>query len=1436
MRTLVAPFLLSCALTVGCGGGTQSLASSAEFDLPGLRLGSPDSGGDFGRAVVFVGDLVAVGAPDQAEGRVHLYVAATGELVRSLRSPAHTANGRFGAALAAAAGNLLVGAPGENRAYVVDPLDGTVRATLEGPAPDSEFGAVIAVSGEVWVGAPATDAGRGAVVRFALPDGARTGVISSPNSQLAGSFGASLAAEDGKFLIGAPGERRAYVFDAGAAVLLETLGSPAADGEGFGTSVAFAGGASLVGAPGENRAYLFDGENVRHAFEAPAGAKQFGAAVAADGSHVLVATGDAGADVHVYQAVTGAFERTLEAAPGVTGEPGGVALATNNGLALIGVFQLPDGTAGLAQTMSCDTGAFVQIFRSPSAVQNGAFGQAVVFVGSLIAVGQPGANGSDVYLFDDTGSLVRTLSNPDTGEPMGGALAARGTNELVVGAPGDSMGGSVHIFNVSDGSVVRTFRNPDANNLGGFGFSIAVVAGVDILVGVPFDGAQTSGVPGNALLFNGTTGALIHDLNSQNTLGLDPGSEFGFAVASAGDKLFVGAPSEEFDGESLYFGHVHQFDRTTGSEQFDYSSGGFYGQDRFGAAIAATATEVWIGAPTASYFDFSKTYRQEAGLVFIFDCVQGTLIQEIQSPNRYDFGFFGHALATNGSVVAVGAPEETVTLSPPPLAQTLPREGLVHLYDRATKYRLLRLSSDDEEDLGRFGFGVAVDGAGRLLCGAPDETDQTLAGAGSAYLFRLDMAVSVISPDVQDFGSFGYSVAPLDADRIVVGAPNEDGGGRAWIYDLRDGSAIALEDPQQRSLLALGDEVEVVGNEIFVSAPLADAVLVFGFDGTYLREFTVSGMNESVLNYMRAIGTQLAVARQADDVVDLLNADGTIAQTFNPPGTEPMFGRAIAPIGGLVAVSSQDASGNGVVYLFDPATGAIARTINAPGSIAFPQNFGFAMTEFQGLLAVATVSLNVTLFDPTNGNLVATIPSPQDLNGVFGQTMAANADFLIVSSFTGNNDPGEISLFDTNLNEVDTIDSPNPTANGFFGFAVGAGPGYVVIGAPFEDVNPVGAGRMYVIFAQTGPPPPTFTAELSLSSPNPTQGGSFGNSVAFSGTRLVVSAPDELNGNGRTYVFDGSDGSLQRTITSPNPSAVGRFGFQVAANAGMLAIGAPGETGLSLLGPVPTAGRAYLFNPGTGQLLLSFLSINAQSNGGFGASIAVSQANVAVGAPGENAGAGRVYYFDCTTAVPLQVLELPSPGEGDQFGYAVATTGTTVYVGAPNVEQAFCFNGLTGSLIRTFNAPDDGLFGSALAMHGSNLLIGAPFQPPPVAGTIAVGAVHLIDTTTGSVIRTFVSPNGEAGGLFGWSVASNGTQVLIGAPGENSGAGRAYVFNAATGALLATQESPNAQADGGFGRSVAVLTTNGLVGAPHEDTTQPGAGRAYLNVEETTGQ
>jgi len=173
-----------------------------------------------------------------------------------------------------------------------------------------------------------------------------------------------------------------------------------------------------------------------------------------------------------------------------------------------------------------------------------------------------------------------------------------------------------------------------------------------------------------------------------------------------------------------------------------------------------------------------------------------------------------------------------------------------------------------------------------------------------------------------------------------------------------------------------------------------------------------------------------------------------------------------------------------------------------------------------------------------------------------------------------------------------------------------------------------------------------------------------------------------------------------------------------------------------------------------------------------------------------------------------------------------------------------------------FQSPDQqqaGFFARSLAGIGDltgdgtgELVVGAPNESQPSHPAFS-GRVHVLDGASGVARRSLASPNEQAGGQFGCSVArlqnSGGPDfIAIGAWNESSSqggprTGRAYVFNAGNGQLIATLESPNGQDGGMFGRCVSgVPDTDGdgvadvIVGAFREG---PGAaadetGRAYL--------
>ena len=98
-------------------------------------------------------------------------------------------------------------------------------------------------------------------------------------------------------------------------------------------------------------------------------------------------------------------------------------------------------------------------------------------------------------------------------------------------------------------------------------------------------------------------------------------------------------------------------------------------------------------------------------------------------------------------------------------------------------------------------------------------------------------------------------------------------------------------------------------------------------------------------------------------------------------------------------------------------------------------------------------------------------------------------------------------------------------------------------------------------------------------------------------------------------------------------------------------------------------------------------------------------------------------------------------------------------------------------------------FGRSLApFSGSNLLVGEER-----GGTGFSGSAYLFDTATTTVSQTFNSPSPSLLDEFGSALASIGNTVIIGAPGDDTGApgsGVVYLFDSTTGVLTRTIANP----------------------------------------------
>ncbi len=414
---------------------------------------------------------------------------------------------------------------------------------------------------------------------------------------------------------------------------------------------------------------------------------------------------------------------------------------------------------------------------------------------------------------------------------------------------------------------------------------------------------------------------------------------------------------------------------------------------------------------------------------------------------------------------------------------------------------------------------------------------------------------------------------------------------------------------------------------------------------------------------------------------------------------------------------------------------------------------------------------------------------------------------------------------------------------------------------------------------------------ILLSSPFEEAGGNFGRAVDGIGdvdndgyADLLVGADLEdvagLSAAGRAYVFSGQTGDTLVALTSEAPQSNGRFGGSVTDLGDVSMDGIPDyavaawnedEAG------VTNVGRVYVYSGATHTILYVAKSPVLDSGGSFGVKIAkvgdVSGDGIndmAVGALAQSdaglSSAGKAYVVSGATGAVVHTLSSPNPETNGAFGNWVADVGdidgdtmSEIAVGAFFEEpdgspfaagRAYVFNGASGNLVYSLhstNEVSDGFFGGYVAGGGDvdgdgipDILVGARGE---IGSASKSGRLYAFSGDTGDTLFTLLSPFDQLNGQFG-SVAGIGDynmdgydDFVVGAAGEDNGAGRAYVYDGQTRDTLASFQSPNAEENGFMGaRLESAGDVNGdgsndiIVSAARENpgTSPAESGRAYV--------
>jgi hypothetical protein len=236
-----------------------------------------------------------------------------------------------------------------------------------------------------------------------------------------------------------------------------------------------------------------------------------------------------------------------------------------------------------------------------------------------------------------------------------------------------------------------------------------------------------------------------------------------------------------------------------------------------------------------------------------------------------------------------------------------------------------------------------------------------------------------------------------------------------------------------------------------------------------------------------------------------------------------------------------------------------------------------------------------------------------------------------------------------------------------------------------------------------------------LQSPDGGDQSGFGDPVAFSGTTLVAGATDEDSSAGRVFVFtEGTTGWKDAAELAGSDTVPGdQFGFPIAASGASFVVGSEHQ-----------GGRAYVFTDGPrGWAQAAELGgQDAREGDGFGYSLAISGNTIVVGDPGYAKHRGRVYVISKTATGWRQTaaLEGSNTAAGDEFGWAVGVSGSTIVVGVPESEAlsgtAYVFTEKARRWkqvveLNPSNTITGSNFGDSVAISGTTIVVGTSGTP-----------------------------------------------------------------------------------------------------------------------------
>jgi hypothetical protein len=336
--------------------------------------------------------------------------------------------------------------------------------------------------------------------------------------------------------------------------------------------------------------------------------------------------------------------------------------------------------------------------------------------------------------------------------------------------------------------------------------------------------------------------------------------------------------------------------------------------------------------------------------------------------------------------------------------------------------------------------------------------------------------------------------------------------------------------------------------------------------------------------------------------------------------------------------------------------------------------------------------------------------TPESTGGCFGASVAINDRWAFVGDSCDDSvadSSGSVTVF-RREDFTWVRQSPKLVGSGLgfhdvFGASMALDGDALVVGAPQVDPLDSLEGKAFV-FGRQGA---TWVQERILLPAVSADWDWFGFDVAVSGNVIAVGAPsydDIVTPTAYVFRWNGTQWAEEAALTAPGPRS---FGATVALDGSRLVVGSYWDGQRYRL-------RVYVYTSGAWNLEGELFTADPFGEDTLGSDVSMSGDWIVVGARGSDEGgtnAGAVYAFHREPGGWIESAKLTASDAafGDRFGSAVALEGDTLTVGAPDAPAAYHFRlsgGIWAQAARFF--PTDGnpqySFGDELALARPYLL------------------------------------------------------------------------------------------------------------------------------------